>query len=119
MAECGQVISELKHPYQLIEFYRTIYPVFCKFTDKARFYIEKAYYKQAKLKPTLIFPVEAIDINQYRKFLSKYTDFAHKAIWLNDNELYYALIYRNDGQIWFILNKQGELIRETSISYSK
>jgi len=119
MAECGKALSVLKHPYQVIEFNRTLSSILEKYDSKARFYIEKAYYRQAKLKPTLIFPMNSTNLNLYREYLSHYTEMSHKAIWIEEENCIYAIIYQKDMQLWFELNRQGELIRETSISNTK
>jgi anaerobic magnesium-protoporphyrin IX monomethyl ester cyclase len=119
MAECGVALCLLDHPYQVIEFYRTLSPILEKYNPKARFYIEKAYYRQAKLKPTLIFPMNSLNLDLYRAYLSHYTEMSHKAIWIEEEKYIYAIIYQKDKQSWFELNRQGELIRETSISYTK
>lgn len=119
MAEIGYVINQLPHPYQVVEFYRVITSILKKYTNKAQTYIELAYYRQAKQKPSLIYPLDSINIDVYRKFLSKYTQLSHKAIWINDTDKVHAVIYGSDKQIWFVLSKEGDLINETHISYAK
>jgi len=119
MAKIGYVINQLPHPYQVVEFYRVITSILKKYTNKAQTYIELAYYRQAKQKPSLIYPLDSINIEVYRKFLSKYTQLSHKAIWINDIDKVHAIIYGSDKQIWFVLSKEGDLINETHISYAK
>ena len=55
LAKMGYAISLLKHPYQVIDFYKCLDPILNEYTSKSRYYIEKAYYRQAKLKPSLIY----------------------------------------------------------------
>lgn len=119
MAEMGYVINQLQHPYQVVDFYRVLKPILSKYTHKAQIYIELAYYRQAKRKPSLIYPLDGIDIAVYRKFLAKLHPLSHKAIWINDIDKVHAVIYATKNQIWFSLSKEGELLNETYISYAK
>ena len=89
-----------------------------KYTDRAQFLIEKAYYRQAKVKPSLIYPIEQFDLNFYRKALLKITEQANKAVFLMDDYVY-AILYQNQKQIWYTLNREGTCIDETVISYTK
>ena len=118
MAKMGYAISLLKHPYQVIDFYKCLDPILNEYTSKSRYYIEKAYYRQAKLKPSLIYPVLDIDVNKYRKYLLQYTEHAHKAVFLQDENII-GIIYLNQKQVWYTLDKEGNLLDETVISYSK
>lgn len=118
MAECGYAIAQLNHPYQVKDFYQALYPVLSKYTDRAQFLIEKAYYRQAKVKPSLIYPIEQFDLNFYRKALLKITEQANKAVFLMDDYVY-AILYQNQKQIWYTLNREGTCIDETVISYTK
>ena len=119
MAKCGYAISQLAHPYQVIDFYRCLEPILNEYTDTSKYLIEKAYYRQAKLKPKLIYPAESIDINIYRKALLNYTEQANKALFITDGVLITAILYLNQKQVWYTLNREGKLIDETVISYSK
>ncbi len=119
MAEIGYAINQLSHPYQVIDFYRTLTPILHKYTSKAQTFIELAYYRQARQKPSLIYPLDSIDINVYRKYLANYHPLAYKAIWIKDTDTVHAIIYGTDKQFWFTLNNEGDLINETHISYTK
>lgn len=119
MAEMGYAINQLPHPYQVVEFYRVLTPILNKYTNKAQTLIELAYYRQARQKPSLIYPLDSIDINVYRKFLSKYHPLAHKAIWIKNTDKVHAVIYGLDQQFWFTLSNEGDLLDETHISYAK
>lgn len=119
MAKMGYAIDQLPHPYQVVDFYRVLTPILSNYTNKAQTYIELAYYRQAKQKPQLIYPLNVMNIDVYRKYLSKLHSLAHKAIWIKDIDKVHAVIYMSDSQIWFSLSKEGDLLNETHISYAK
>jgi hypothetical protein len=119
MAKCGYAISQLNHPYQVLDFYQCLEPVLNEYTDLSKYIIEKAYYRQAKLKPKLIYPAESIDVNCYRKYLLNYTEQANKALFITNGEVITAILYLDQKQVWYSLNREGELLDETIISYSK
>jgi hypothetical protein len=119
MAELGFAINQLPHPYQVIDFYRALTPVLRNYTQHAQTIIELAYYRQAKQKPSLIYPLDSIDITLWRKLLLRYHPLAHKALWVKDDKHMIAILYLSDKQIWFTLSKDGECINETHFSNTK
>lgn len=119
MAKCGYAIRHLDHPYQVLDFYRCLEPVLCEYTSLSKYFIEKAYYRQAKLKPKLIYPADNIDINYYRKCLHKITEQANKALFITDENTVTGIVYLNQRQVWYTLDQEGNLLHETTISNSK
>lgn len=119
MAKCGYAISQLSHPYQVLDFYRCLEPILSEYTPLSKFILEIAYYRQAKLKPSMIYPANTIDISVYRNYLLNYTQDAHKALFISDGERIIGILYLNQKQVWYTLNREGTLLDETIISHSK
>jgi len=119
MAQCGYTISQLNHPYQVLDFYRCLEPVLNKYFKRSKYYIEKAYYRQAKLKPRLIYPADGIDINFYRKCLHNYTEKANKALFITDENVVIGIVYLNKKQVWYTLDQEGNLLHEITVSHTE
>lgn len=119
MAQCGTAISQLNHPYQVLDFYRCLEPVLSDYSKLSRYNIEKAYYRQAKLKPKLIYPADRIDVHYYRKCLLKITEQANKALFITDENTVTAIVYLDKREVWYTLDQEGNLIHEITISHAK
>ncbi len=117
MYKIGNALMTLAHPYQIKAFYLSIYEVIRDIHDEARAFVEEAYYRQNKTRPSLLFPME-VDLETCKR-LSQRDERIHHAILIKQKDIIKAVLYVHQAQIWFDCTEEGEIINEVTLSYTK
>ena len=117
MFRIGKALMTLAHPYQIKAFYLSIYEAIKDIHDEARAFVEEAYYRQNKTRPSLLFPME-VDLETCKR-LSQRDERIHHAILIKQKDIIKAVLYVHQAQIWFDCTEEGEIINEVTLSYTK
>ncbi len=113
----GKALLSLGHPYQIKQFYQNIYEAIFDLQPGPRAFVEEAYYRQNRTRPSLLFPME-VD-QELCKQLSRNDERLHHAILMKQNNRIKAVLYIHQAQVWFDCTEEGEIINEVTLSYTK
>lgn len=117
MFTIGKALKTLDHPYQIKQFYTRIYDAIQVLHPNPRSFVEEAYYRQNKTRPSLMFDLE-VD-TELRSRLSKADERLHHAILMRQDDKIKAVLYVHQAQIWFDCTEEGEIQNEVALSYTK
>ena len=117
MFEIGRALQNLKHPYQIKQFYLNIYDAIKDSHPNPRMFVEEAYYRQNKTRPSHLFESE-VDMETCKR-LSKSDERLHHAILMRQNKRIKAVLYIHQAQHWFDCTEEGEILNEVTLSYAK
>ncbi|HCT62852.1 MAG TPA: hypothetical protein DIC19_01990 [Erysipelotrichaceae bacterium] len=113
----GKALMKLGHPYQIKEFYLNIYDAIKNIHPNPRSFVEEAYYRQNRTRPSQLFEME-VDLEVCKR-LSQSDERIHHAILMKQNNSIKAVLYVHHAQIWFDCTEEGEIINEVTLSYTK
>ena len=117
MLRIGKALMMLSHPYQIKTFYTSIYEAIRDIHRDPRAFVEEAYYRQNRTRPSPLFPME-VDMAMCKR-LSKTDERLHHAIIMKQDARIKAVLYKHQAQLWFECTEEGEIINEVTLSYTK
>lgn len=117
MFKIGKALMTLSHPYQIKAFYTCIYDAIKDIHLDPRAFVEEAYYRQNRTRPSQLFPMK-VEL-EICKRLSKTDERLHHAIMMRQNTSIKAVLYMHQAQLWFECTEEGDIINEITLSYTK
>ena len=113
----GKALLSLDRPYQIKQFYLCIYEAVKDRHQDPRAFVEEAYYRQNRSRPSPLFPSE-VDLKTCQR-LSQRDERLHHAILMKQKDRIRAVLYVHQAQVWFDCTFEGEILNEISLSYTE